>query len=207
MRYDKSGIKTIGGIISYMLLLGAFIISGSPVISAVFVCFWVLFWLYSIYGKIQCLRNPSPNEMRYPIQNDDSVQMASISLGIIILGNSFIGYLKMVELSSTPFIGALVAIIILVNASIFIPNGKLTLEQGKIWLKGKGNELLMTDMQLIYLESEKLVIRGTDNQSIIDKEARFNEKWASKVEAFLIKKLDAQKIDIQNRVVGGEGVL
>ena len=80
--------------------------------------------------------------------------MASISLGIIILGNSFIGYLKMVELSSTPFIGALVAIIILVNASIFIPNGKLTLEQGKIWLKGKGNELLMKDMQLIYLESE-----------------------------------------------------
>jgi len=90
----KNDIRTIIEVSSYLLGMSIMNIAASSnsYIAYFFFAISIVSVLYRFYEKIQYRRGKRPDMIRFPTQNDDYSKMTFVTIGILILAFSFIGF-------------------------------------------------------------------------------------------------------------------
>jgi hypothetical protein len=196
MKKYRDDIKTIFQVLSFIALYFLFIMIDNPIVAIISGGFWLFVWSFNIYDKIKYKNKKFQDEIRFPTQNDSYYKMTSLSLGIMLTIGMIIWITLMTEFTFIPIVGIIAGILILINGIIDVPKGQLKLENSKLKSIGLKEEIELSAIESINLDSNLITIRKDNNSTIKLDKLELNEKWTSKISDFLNEKLNTDEIKI-----------
>jgi hypothetical protein len=196
MKKYRDDIKTIFQVLSFIALYFLFIMIDNPIVAIISGGFWLFVWSFNIYDKIKYKNKKFQDEIRFPTQNDSYYKMTSLSLGIMLTIGMIIWITLMTEFTFIPIFGIIAGILILINGIIDVPKGQLKLENSKLKSIGLKEEIELSAIESINLDSNLITIRKDNNSTIKLDKLELNEKWTSKISDFLNEKLNTDEIKI-----------
>jgi hypothetical protein len=196
MKKYRDDIKTIFQVMSFIALYFLFIMIDNPIVAIISGGFWLFVWSFNIYDKIKYKNKKFQDEIRFPTQNDSYYKMTSLSLGIMLTIGMIIWITLMTEFTFIPIFGIIAGILILINGIIDVPKGQLKLENSKLKSIGLKEEIELSAIESINLDSNLITIRKDNNSTIKLDKLELNEKWTSKISDFLNEKLNTDEIKI-----------
>ena len=196
MKKYRDDIKTIFQVLSYIALYFAIIMIDNPIVAIISGGFWLLVWSFNIYDKIKYRNQKYQDEIRFPTQNDSYSKMTSLSLGSMLSIGMIIWITQMTEFTFIPIIGLIASLLILINGIIDVPKGQLKLENSKLKSIGLKEEIELSEIESINIDSNQITIRKDKNSTINLDKLELNEKWTSKIAEFLNKKLNTEEVKI-----------
>ena len=196
MKKYRDDIKTIFQVLSYIALYFAISMIDNPIVAIISSGFWFLVWSFNIYDKIKYRNKKYQNEIRFPTQNDSYSKMTSLSLGSMLTIGMIIWITLMTEFTFIPIIGLIASLLILINGIIDVPKGQLKLENSKLKSIGIKEEIELSTIESINIDSNQITIRKEKSSTIKLDRLELNEKWTSKISEFLNEKLNTEKMKI-----------
>jgi hypothetical protein len=196
MKKYRDDIKTIFQVLSFIALYFLFIMIDNPIVAIISGGFWLFVWSFNIYDKIKYKNKKFQDEIRFPTQNDSYYKMTSLSLGIMLTIGMIIWITLMTEFTFIPIVGIIAGILILINGIIDVPKGQLKLENSKLKSIGLKEEIELSAIESINLDSNLITIRKDNNSTIKLDKLELNEKWTSNISDFLNEKLNTDEIKI-----------
>ncbi len=196
MKKYRDDIKTIFQVLSYIALYFAISMIDNPVVAIISGGFWLFVWSFNIFDKIKYRNKKYQDEIRFPTQNDSYHKMTSLSLGSMLTIGMIIWITLMTEFTFIPIVGIIAGLLILINGIIDVPKGQLKLENSKLKSIGLKEEIELSAIESINLDSNQITIRKDNNSTIKLDKLELNEKWTSKISDFLNEKLNTDVIKI-----------
>lgn len=196
MKKYRDDIKTIFQVLSFIALYFLFSMIDNPIVAIISGGFWLFIWSFNIYDKIEYRNKKFQDEIRFPTQNDSYYKMTSFSLGSMLTIGMIIWITLMTRFTFIPIVGIIAGILILINGIIDVPKGQLKLENSKLKSIGLKEEIELSAIESINLDSNLITIRKDNNSTIKLGKLELNEKWTSKISDFLNEKLNTDEIKI-----------
>ena len=196
MKKYRDDIKTIFQVLSYIALYFSISIIDNPIVAIISGAFWLFVWSFNIYDKIKYRNQKYLDEIRFPTQNDLYHKTTSLSLGSMLTIGMIIWISIMTELTLIPIIGLIAGLLILINGIIDVPKGQLKLENSKLKSIGLKEEIELSEIESINIDSDQITILKEKNSMIKLDKLELNEKWASKISEFLNERLNTEKVKI-----------
>jgi len=192
----RDDIKTIFQVLSYTALYFTISMIDNPIVAIISGGFWLFVWSFNIYDKIKYRNQKYQDEIRFPTQNNSYAKMTSLSLGGMLTIGMIIWITLMTEFTLISIVGLIAGLLILINGIIDIPKGQLKLENSKLKLIGLKEEIELSEVESINIDSNQITIRKEKNQTIKLDRLELNEKWTSKISDFLNEKLNTEEVKI-----------
>jgi hypothetical protein len=196
MKKYRDDIKTIFQVLSYLALYFAISMIDNPIVAIICGGFCLFIWSFNIYDKIKYRNQKYQDEIRFPTQNDSYYKMTSLSLGSMLTIGMIIWITLMTEFTFIPIVGLIVGLLILINGIIDVPKGQLKLENSKLKSIGLKEEIELSSIESINIDSNQITIRKDKNSTINLDKLELNEKWTSKIQDFLNEKLNTEEVKI-----------
>jgi hypothetical protein len=196
MKKYRDDIKTIFQVLSYIALYFAISMIDNPIVAIISGAFWFFVWSFNIYDKIKYRNKKYQDEIRFPTQNDSYYKMTSLSLGSMLTIGMIIWITLMTEFTFIPIIGLSAGILVLINGIIDVPKGQLKLENSKLKSIGIKEEIELSTIESINIDSNQITIRKEKSSIIKLERLELNEKWTSKISEFLNEKLNTEEVKI-----------
>ncbi len=196
MKKYRADIKTIFQVLSYIALYFAISMIDNPIIAIISGGFWFFVWSFNIYDKIKYRNKKYQDEIRFPTQSDSYSKMTSLSLGSMLTIGMIIWITLMTEFTFTPIIGLIAGLLILINGIIDVPKGQLKLENSKLKSFGIKEEIELSTIESINIDSNKITIHKEKSSTIKLDRLELNEKWTFKISEFLYERLNTEEVKI-----------
>ena len=196
MKKYRDDIKTIFQVLSYIALYFVISMIDNPIVAIISGGFWFFVWSFNIYDKIKYRNKKYQDEIRFPTQNDSYSKMTSLSLGSMFTIGMIIWITLMTEFTFIPIIGLIAGLLILINGIIDVPKGQLKLENSKLKSIGIKEEIELSTIESINIDSNQITIRKEKSSTIKLDRLELNEKWTSKISEFLNEKLNTEEVKI-----------
>ena len=196
MKKYRDDIKTIFQVLSYIALYFAISMIDNPIIAIISGGFWLFVWSFNIYDKIKYRNQKYQDEIRFPTQNDSYSKMTSLSLGSMLTIGMIAWISLMSESTFIPIVGLIASLLILINGIIDVPKGQLKLENSKLKSIGLKDEIELSTIESINIDSNQITISKEKSSIIKLERLELNEKWTVKISEFLNERLNTEEVKI-----------
>ena len=160
------------------------------------IAFCLCIWTYNIYDKISYRKRSSPDEIRFPTQNDSYYKTTSIILGTLILLASLIWLIWQGDAEAIPIVGLVGGILVLLNGLLDLPKAQIKIADGSIMLTEINEAISTENISFIEITQDSIRIIGEAHQQISLKYLQLDEEWAEKIRSFLSTSIDNEIISI-----------
>ncbi|HTD98841.1 MAG TPA: hypothetical protein VK668_06120 [Mucilaginibacter sp.] len=200
MNQRKSNIRTIFEVLTYLLIYFSISFIDNPLISIFSLGLWVAFWIYNLYKKVQYRNGIKLNIVIFPTLNDDYSKMTSITLGIMIIAGSLIGYFAFSILILYCIIGSTVGIIIFLNGVLDLPKGWIIIENNLFRINSIEEEIDLKLLKEIIVKNDQITLTNQlgehKNVNLLNLDSASGEN----IKRYITERLNHNTISIINNV-------